>query len=300
MYSIGAKDKAMVEAIQEALHIVADGIFGVNTRNAVIRFQSNNNIIADGIVGRETLTLLGILDTDTKVNKTFYASNGLRIVKNHMKKGEYLENTDGTPLLNEYLFLHTTFGWHNPYNQISGWENDDRGAIGTEFLVGGQNIRNNDDTYDGQVLQAFPTGCQAWHLGSTGSYYMNRHSVGIEMCNFGYLDKFDRNYVNIIANPEQITELSEEFRGYTKWHKLSKRQIAKTKLLIEFIGERDEIDIRKGLVEWIHKYGVEKAFDFQQDAYEGKVKGLLSHSNVRKDKFDVHPQEEFVEMLINL
>lgn len=37
-----------------------DGIFGTQTRQAVIRFQNKNGLTADGIVGRATLAALGI------------------------------------------------------------------------------------------------------------------------------------------------------------------------------------------------------------------------------------------------
>ena len=42
------------------------------------------------------------------------------------------------------------------------------------------------------------------------------------------------------------------------------------------------------------------AFDFNEDAYYGKIKGLYSHTSVRKDKFDMYPCPMLVEMLINL
>lgn len=37
-----------------------DGIFGTQTKQAVIRFQNKNGLTADGIVGRATLAALGI------------------------------------------------------------------------------------------------------------------------------------------------------------------------------------------------------------------------------------------------
>lgn len=39
---------------------VVDGIFGAQTRNAVIKFQKANGLAADGIVGSDTLAAIGI------------------------------------------------------------------------------------------------------------------------------------------------------------------------------------------------------------------------------------------------
>lgn len=50
----------MVEFVQNILNKLGlynwqiDGIFGQNTRNSVIQFQKQNNLISDGIVGRRT------------------------------------------------------------------------------------------------------------------------------------------------------------------------------------------------------------------------------------------------------
>ena len=49
-----------VKAVQSALGINADGIFGPNTRRTVISFQSKNGLDADGIVGAATRQKLGI------------------------------------------------------------------------------------------------------------------------------------------------------------------------------------------------------------------------------------------------
>ena len=49
-----------VAAVQTALGINADGIFGPNTRRTVISFQSKNGLDADGIVGAATRQKLGI------------------------------------------------------------------------------------------------------------------------------------------------------------------------------------------------------------------------------------------------
>ena len=57
--------------------------------------------------------------------------------------------------------LHHTAGWHNPYNVIKSWGGDSRGRIATEFVLGGQSVKGNDDTYDGEMVQCFP-GRRIW------------------------------------------------------------------------------------------------------------------------------------------
>jgi hypothetical protein len=49
-----------VAAVQRALGIPADGIYGPQTRRAVRRFQRAHGLVVDGIVGPQTLGALGI------------------------------------------------------------------------------------------------------------------------------------------------------------------------------------------------------------------------------------------------
>lgn len=297
MYTIGSTDKLMVMQIQKVLGIAADGVFGNATKAAVIRYQMDHNIVADGVVGRKTLEVMGILDTDQH-QKVFRINNEMVVEKHHLPKDEYIQ--DIKPINNDYIFLHHTAGWHNPIAVIDDWGKDTRGKIATEFVIGGPNFRTNDDEFDGRIIQAFPEGCQGWHLGSTNSNYMNRHSVGIEICNFGQLTADFKNYINIKAHQVQITTLDEAYRGYKNWHKYSDRQLYAAKALLLYIANRDNIDLHKGLVEWIHNKGSMKAFEYIPDAASGKVKGLLTHVNVRKDKFDLSPQPELIDMLLTL
>jgi len=298
VYRRNSTDRAMVRQIQQALGITADGVFGPKTEQAVIKFQSQNNLVADGVVGRKTLEVLGILDSSLDSVLAIKTSNGLNIIRHHLPENEYIKSE--TPILNEYLFLHHTAGWENPYKVIDDWGRDSRGKIATEFVIGGQNIRTGDAKYDGEVVQAFPEGCQGWHLGNTGSFYMNRHSVGIEVCNFGHLTDDLKTYVGTKALESQVVKLKEPFKTYTNWHKYSDAQLEALKKLIVHVGNRDKIDITTGLVEWIKKDGVQKAFDFQEKAFRGEIKGLLNHTNVRKDKNDCFPQDELVDMLLTL
>ena len=155
-----------------------------------------------------------------------------------------------------------------------------------------------DTKYDGEIVQAFPEGGYGWHLGKNGSQHMHTHSVGIEVCNFGYVVN-GKTYAGTRVDDSQIVTLNKPFRGHKTWHRYSDAQIEELRKWILWIGERDSIDVRKGLPEWIKQRGAD-AFEFNEDAYYGRVKGLLTHTNTRKDKTDMFPQQELLDMLLSL
>ena len=293
-----------VHKLQTVLKITQDGVFGPATEKAVIRFQLAYDLKPDGIVGNSTWERLLVgstyqeeaIDEDTDTQSTIWETNfGQTVHRYYLPKGEYLDG----PVKNEYAFLHHTAGRHNPFRVIDHWGRDDRGRVATEFVLGGQCSRTGNDEYDGVMVQAFPVGGYGWHLGKTGSGHMNRHSTGIEICSFGYL-KDGKTYVNSVVHKDQIITLKEPFRGYTEWHKYSDKQMEETEKWIKYIAERDQIDVRLGLKQWIQKYGPTKAYEFQEDPYYGKVKWLIYHPNVRRGKTVVYPDESLVDIILSL
>ena len=273
-----------VKKLQEFLEIGADGVFGPGTEQAVISFQKANGLAADGIVGPATWDCMGLATTE----------NGLVIHRHFLPEGEYKSGITNK----EYVFIHHTAGWQNPYRTIDNWGKDNRGAVCTEFVLGGCSIKGNNDEYDGEMVQAFPEGHYGWHLGKNGSQHMHTHSVGIEVCNFGYI-KNGKTYAGTTAAEDQLVKLDKPFKGFDIWHRYSDKQIESLRLWILYIANRDGIDVTKGLPELIKEKGAD-AFEFNEDAYYGRVKGLWTHTNTRKDKFDMFPQEELLDMLTSL
>jgi hypothetical protein len=282
-----------VKQLQEYLEIGADGVFGPGTEAAVKKWQKENSLVTDGIVGPKTWEAMGLATTDES-EQVYTTDNGLIVNRHFLPKGEYLNG----PSKKEYCFLHHTAGWNNPYKTVRNWGNDTRGRIATEFVLGGQKLTNGNNDYDGVMVQCMPEGAYGWHLGKNGSQYMHKHSVGIEVNNFGYL-KNGKAYQGSTAHESQIVELAESFRGYKQWHRYSDAQIEALDKWIRWIGERDGIDIRAGLPALVKEKGA-AAFEWNADAYYGKVKGLWTHTNTRKDKTDMFPQQELLDLLTSL
>lgn len=303
---VGSKGNKVKE-IQEVVGVTPDGNFGPATELAVKKWQSSNGLTADGVVGPKTLSKMGLLDTDLTgkeqlhenatgiyTKKSYITPNGLEVIEYFMPKDEYLKG----PIKTEWVFLHHTAGWNNPFNTIKNWDSDKIGRIATEFVLGGPSVKGNDDKFDGVLAQAFPAGNWGYHLGKNGSEKMHKNSVGIEVCNFGYVVD-GKTYSGTKVDESQIVKLEKPFRGHTLWHRYSDKQIEVLRDWILWIADRDNVDVRKGLPSLIKTKGAD-AFEWNEDAYYGKIKGLWTHTNIRKDKVDMFPQQELMDMLVSL
>lgn len=298
-----------VYELQNFLRIKTDGIFGQKTKKAVMQFQTSNKLFPDGIVGPKTYQKLfdkGFLEQNRETIDSFDID--------FYRLPEYAYFKPARP--KKWIFLHHTNGWHNPYKVIDDWAQRQKN-IGTEYVIGGQSIENNDAQYDGKILQSKPDNHSAWHLG-IGNNSMHLESLGIELCNFGYVtkgyflkkengiylkklldsQKYYTTYGNEV-NENQLVKLSEPFRNFSLWHKYSDAQIKSLKNLLEFQAYKQNIDIRAGLPNLIRKIGT-KAFDKTDIKMCKETPGLWSHTNVSKVKVDVAPQENMIEMLLSL
>jgi N-acetyl-anhydromuramyl-L-alanine amidase AmpD len=293
-----------VKELQTALELSADGIFGADTELAVRRFQSENGLTADGIVGTKTWEAIGI-DTDSEAaaeESQYTTKDGLTIDRQYLDKDEYVRDYGKIEPLG--FFLHHTAGWDNPYNTVSQWNKDKRGRVATQYCIGGSNVKGKTK-HDGVVVECFPNNYLGWHLGKVGSFKISKLSGGVELNNFGYLkkkgDKY-YTYVNTEVKPEYVCDLGYKFRGHQYWHAYTDKQIESLRLLILHLRDiYPKMDLENGLPKLL-KEGVhpKDAFEFNADAYNAKQFGLWTHTNVRKDKFDCFPQPELVEMLKQL
>lgn len=316
----------VLKEIQRILKINPSGVIDEHTMAAVKNFQLRTNIPSTGLLDQPTFNMLlkrfvsvqqawedykveqliesspdVDFDGTTDLSETIFVNH----VKDHLLPDhEYIrERTD-----KKYIFIHHTAGWENPYGVIDSWANDTRGRIGTHYVVGGINIKTNNAEYDGEILRAIPDEYWGYHLGGYTQYgispLMQKQSISIELCNFGYLvrktDGFFYTYTGQRIDKKYVCDLSYKFRGYQYWHKYTDMQIESLRHLLTTVSNQYNIDLKQGLIERLDQLGPAEAFGWFNDAVNGRVFGLLSHTSVRKDKTDVSPQPNLINMLRSL
>ena len=297
-----------------------DGLFGQNLLMAVGNFQRAVGIKADGIVGSLTWNKLmhyGIVLEKTKVETkiveipfkvSHFGENDFKIYDNLLSDEEYIKKETHK----DTIWLHHTAGGSRPDWTIGGWEKDfqkdDSGnpildtngvpkplKVGTHYVIGRKSSTNGDSLWDGAIIRAFEDKYWAYHLGvNNNSLNLNSRSIGIEICNYGPLTLKNGtffNYVNKPINQSEVVELEKPFRGYKYWEKYTDAQIESTRKLILYLSNKWGIEIQSGIYnnEW---------FEYSDGWFTNG--GLRSHTQVRKDKFDIFPQKEMIEMLNSL
>jgi N-acetyl-anhydromuramyl-L-alanine amidase AmpD len=301
-----------------------DGHFGQNTLVAVTNFQREAGLRVDGVVGSQTWGNLMVwhetigekveVQRSNKSNDipnkvSFINHDGLTIYDNLLSDDEYIKKETQK----NTIWLHHTAGGSRPDWTIGGWEKDfqkDKNGkpvldssgnpkplkVGTHFVIGRSSSSTDDKLWDGKVLKAFDDIYWSYHLGiSTKSEDLNSKSISIEICNYGPLtlgkDGRYYNYVNKPINDDDVCELDKEFRGYKFWEKYTPSQLESTRKLILYLKERWNIEIEKGIYD-------EDWFNYDDKWFN--LGGLRTHTQVRKDKFDLFPQPELIQMLNSL
>lgn len=86
---LGSKGDDVV-ALQKALGITADGVFGPKTETAVRYFQKGKGLVADGIVGARTWAALGVRDTKAVDPSVVYLPLSVHVSKLAGRSIKYL------------------------------------------------------------------------------------------------------------------------------------------------------------------------------------------------------------------
>lgn len=125
----------------------------------------------------------------------------------------------------------------------------------------------------------------------TRNVLLNKHSINIELDNWGGLTKSNNKYFNAY-NKEVKTEIAEypkKFKDYIYYEKYTNKQIETTMRLIIYLSNKYNIPLDYN----------ENMWNVSHDALAGKS-GIWTHVSYRQDKSDCHPQEELINALKKL
>jgi len=203
------------------------------------------------------------------------------------------------------IYIHHTASSADPFGVIGYWKGN-HNKVGTPYLIAGK-ANSRKKWVDGEVFKLFPSDKGIWHLGLTAKHlaaggpnhktskFLNLCSVGIELCNWGYLVEKNGKFVSYageVVPDSEIQEYDAPFRGYKHHHKYTDAQLTSLRLLLTELGSLYNIDT---------KYKGDAMFDIDKRALCGEP-GIWSHVSVRPigEKFDMHPQPELISMLKTL
>lgn len=185
------------------------------------------------------------------------------------------------------IYLHHTAGNGNAEGVFRYWASN-KERVATCVAIG----------ESGLIAQGFSSRYWGYHLGLKKSIFdvnkiayqsLDKISIGVEICNWGFLKEKDGKFVNYVGREvpmKDVTKLDEPFKGFSFWHSYTKEQIESTKQLLLY---------------WNEVYGI--PLDYNEDIWGISKRalagdpGVFTHNSVRKDKFDVYPHPELIEML---
>lgn len=200
--------------------------------------------------------------------------------------------------LKKQIYLHHTAGNASGVSTFRQWDADSRGRIATCVCISGKGAKEGD----GRIVQGFSSKYWAYHLGAKAAIFeaydipyknLDKISIGVEICAWGQLEerggKF-YNYVNREVAKEDVCTLDQPYKKYTHFHKYTDEQIRSVENLLRYWAEHYDISI---------PYSEKDMWDVSMNALNG-VEGLYTHNSVRKDKIDIFPQPEMIQMLKSL
>ncbi len=210
----------------------------------------------------------------------------LNIVKTGFSLKQYFQEEHPK----KQIYLHHTAGNSNALQVFKDWESNSV-QIGTFVVIAG----------NGQIVQGFSSKHWAYHLGIKSEIFsrnnlpyisLDKISIGIEICNWGYLTERNGKFYNYVDKEiplNEVTILDVPYKGYLAWHKYTDAQIESVRKLLIYLSETYKIDI---------KYK-EDIWNVTKRALSGE-NGLFTHNSVRKDKTDVYPCPRLIQMLKSL
>jgi hypothetical protein len=207
------------------------------------------------------------------------------------------------PTSKKQIFIHHTAGaTKSPERTVAGW-NTRTDHVATHYIT--NNI--------GDVEQVFSDEAWANHLGIKASTFdklgikrqnLNKTSLSIEMQSYGWCNLVEGKYITAYKNELPASKIGRpvdkngnfiSYKGHIYYEKYNSQSINNVKNILQG---------------WMSKYNIPFVYDYDLlfpnlndtisvEALKG-TPGIYTHNSIRRDKSDVWPQQELIDMLKSL
>lgn len=197
------------------------------------------------------------------------------IKKIPLDKGQYRTDKQNKT----HIFLHHTAGG-SVAGAIAGW-NSTPERVATPYII----------ERTGDIYEVYDPELWANHLGGKCPLWLEKASIGIEIVCYGQLTKKINGdlttYTGRTIKPEDAVKA--DFRGYEYYQRYTPEQISALKQLLPYLVDKFKIKLQED----------RKNFWEYQDPSK-LPPGIWSHTTVRKDKVDIFPQKEIVDLVYSI
>jgi N-acetyl-anhydromuramyl-L-alanine amidase AmpD len=180
----------------------------------------------------------------------------------------------------KHIILHHTAGG-SAASSIAGWAATPE-HIATPYVVD----RNGD------IFECFDPKYWAYSLGVKGQTGLEKATIAIEIACYGALTAKNGKWVTYTGKEipaGQTVKLDTPFRSFQVWEAYTPEQIASLKQLLPYLIDKFKIILQADRKNF---------WEFQNPATLST--GIYSHTTVRKDKIDIFPQKELVDLVYSL
>jgi N-acetyl-anhydromuramyl-L-alanine amidase AmpD len=188
----------------------------------------------------------------------------------------------------KYIFLHHTAGG-SAAGAIAGWAADPL-HIATPYII----------ERTGDIYEVYDPKYWAYSLGVKGNTAIEKAAIPIEIVSYGNLTVATADnpakkvrkgdfvsYTGRPISPAEVVQLN--FRGFKYYQKYTDAQIRALSELLPYLMDRFKIAPQTDLNGF---------WEYRSPAT--LTPGIWSHTTVRKDKVDIFPQKELIDLVYGL
>lgn len=184
------------------------------------------------------------------------------------------------------ICIHYTASGLDAKGVIRGWEHSE-GHVCTQYVI----------DRDGKIYECFDHGFWGYHLGikyvdmlPVYKKRLDKICIGIELCNWGWLDKRGNKYVTWSGKELQYKDvIALQHKDKNYFEDITDEMVSSLRELIYMLSYKNDITKEiKGDI-----------FSYNSHALSGES-GIYTHNSYRKDKYDMYPHPKLVSMLSSL